>query len=99
MSLPGQGLWEVAKSSGALDFSNASSIVSKVPYEIHLEGLTALGLLELMQREMPALAFWYDPSTVPNGGVTGGTLRFYDLSDASNSNLDIAIFRLPRRGR
>lgn len=75
----------------AIDWTNAGSPASVVPFTFQVKGKSWLGLLEALINESPGLTYWYDPTTYNEGSNHKGTLRFYDLTDPGGSAKDVIL--------
>lgn len=86
------------KPIGSLNFDELGDIGDIVIYDFQTTGKSFLGLLDALCNEVPMMAYWYDPSTIPvetPQKLNGGTLRFYNLATES---ADIAHLILNPKG-
>lgn len=75
---------------GGIDWALAGTGKDIVPLDFETRGKTWLQILDALVAEVPTLAWWYDPSDGLNSNeVTGGTIRFYDLSVVPGSPQDV----------
>ncbi len=79
----------------SLDFSLASSPSAVVPLNVQVKGKSWLGLIDALVAEVPGMSYWYDPTacTFNVGGTLthGGTLKFYDLSQAGTGSKKVVL--------
>lgn len=85
---------------GNIDYSDLPATVRQyIPRDIETTGKTWIGLIDSVLRDIAVVAYWYDPSTVPDGDVIGGTLRLFDISGRNRSPAPVPTNAiLPTRG-
>jgi len=87
----------------SIDWSKAEDLRGLTVYDFQTEGKSWLQLLDQLRDEIPMLAYWFDPRGADRSSDTRGvTLRFYNLSPASNgddsiSNNERVRLVLPKR--
>jgi hypothetical protein len=85
---------------GNIDYSDLpASVREYIPRDIETTGKTWIGLIDSVLRDIAVVAYWYDPSTIPDGDVIGGTLRLFDISGRNRSPAPVPTNAiLPTRG-